>query len=151
MTVPTVSCTNCGKNFTTDDLRGTSCKFCGTLLAHHARAAQQVAVINQMMADRNGNGIPDAYEGVIANAQANALNQAFGMGASPYAQPMGGYPVSPMNPMNVVMAPGAHMHAANVQAARTMKTVIILVAVGIGAAALLVVGVAVAMMFLMTG
>ena len=108
-------------------------------------------MINQMMADRNGNGIPDAYEGVIANAQANALNQAFGMGASPYAQPMGGYPVSPMNPMNVVMAPGAHMHAANVQAARTMKTVIILVAVGIGAAALLVVGVAVAMMFLMTG
>ena len=62
MTVPTVSCTNCGKNFTTDDLRGTSCKFCGTLLAHHARAAQQVAVINQMMADRNGNGIPDECE-----------------------------------------------------------------------------------------
>lgn len=151
MTVPTVSCTNCGKNFTTDDLRGTSCKFCGTLLAHHARAAQQVAVINQMMADRNGNGIPDAYEGVIANAQANALNQAFGMGPGPYAQPMGGYPVSPMNPMNVVANPAAHMHAANVHAARTMRTVIILVAVGIGVAALLVVGVAGAMMFWMTG
>ncbi len=151
MTVPTVSCTNCGKNFTTDDLRGTSCKFCGTLLAHHARAAQQVAVINQMMADRNGNGIPDAYEGVIANAQANALNQAFGMGPSPYAQPMGGYPVGPMNPMNVVPNPAAHIHAANAHAARTMSTVVILVAVGIGVAALLVVGVAGAMMFWMTG
>jgi hypothetical protein len=87
MTVPTVACTNCGKNFTTDDLRGTSCRYCGTVLAHHARAAQQVAVVNQMLADRNGNGIPDAYEGLVANAQANAMNQAFGMpyAANPYA------------------------------------------------------------------
>ncbi len=84
MTVPTVACTNCGKNFTTDDLRGTSCKFCGTLLAHHARAQQQVAVVNAMLADRNGNGIPDAYEGLVANAQSHALGQAFGMPMNPY-------------------------------------------------------------------
>jgi hypothetical protein len=148
MTVPTVSCTNCGTNFTTDDLRGTSCKYCGTLLAHHARAAQQVAVINQMMADRNGNGIPDAYEGVIANAQANALNQAFGMGVPPYGQPMGGVPMSPM------MGPAMHMHAANVhvaQATRTISNVMIFVAVGIGVMALVIVGVVVAMMFMLGG
>ncbi len=84
MTVPTVACTNCGKNFTTDDLRGTSCKFCGTLLAHHARAQEQVAVVNAMLADRNGNGIPDAYEGLVANAQNQAFGQAFGMPINPY-------------------------------------------------------------------
>ena len=148
MTVPTVSCTNCGKNFTTDDLRGTSCRYCGTLLAHHARAAQQVAVINQMMADRNGNGIPDAYEGVIANAQANALNQAFGMGAPPYGQAYG----QPMGPM---MGPAAtHMHAANAhvaQATRTIGNVMLFVAVGIGIMALVIVGVVVAMMFMLGG
>lgn len=86
-----VACTNCGKNMTTDDLRRTACIHCGQVLAHHARAAQQVAVINQMMADRNGNGIPDAFEGLVANASANAyvqVSQNVSFGAQPpYAQP----------------------------------------------------------------
>lgn len=116
MTVPTVACTNCGKPFTTDDLRGTNCKYCGTLLAHHARAQQQVAVINQMMADRNGNGIPDMYEGIVANAQANALNQAFGV------QPYNPYAAPP----NIANNPYAanNLYAANMQVAQTVtKTV----------------------------
>lgn len=110
MTVPTVSCTNCGKNFTTDDLRGTSCRFCGTVLAHHARAAQQVAVVNQMLADRNGNGIPDAYEGLVANAQNNAMNQAFGY------PPAGGFG-APMHPYAQV-----NMNAVNAQMEQAVKT-----------------------------
>ncbi len=48
--VPNPTCTNCGKNLTTDDLRRTDCAYCGTLLPHHARAAQQVAVVQQMLA-----------------------------------------------------------------------------------------------------
>ena len=147
MTVPTVSCTNCGKNFTTDDLRGTSCKYCGTLLAHHARAAQQVAVINQMMADRNGNGIPDAYEGLVANAQANAIHQAFGMGAPPYGAPMGA-----VNPM---MVPGAMpMHAAHAhvaEATRTVSKVMLFVAIGGGILAMVIAGVVIAMMLVLHG
>ena len=147
MTVPTVSCTNCGKNFTTDDLRGTSCRYCGTLLAHHARAAQQVAVVNQMMADRNGNGIPDAFEGIVANAQANAMNQAFGMRPQPYGQPMGAPPMG-YHPMGM----GAQMHAANMQhvahATRTASKVILIVALSIVAVTLLVIGVAVALVVL---
>ena len=129
MTVPSVSCTNCGKNFTTDDLRGTSCRFCGTLLAHHARAAQQVAVVNQMLADRNGNGIPDAYEGLMANAQANALNQAFGMSPpSPYGPPAGGFG-APMNPYNAQ----AQMHVVNVgqQVNQAMSKVTLIVVISI--------------------
>jgi len=80
-----VACTNCGKNMTTDDLRRTSCVYCGQVLAHHARAAQQVAVINQMMVDSNGNGIPDAFEGLAANATRNAygqMGQNLGIGAA---------------------------------------------------------------------
>jgi hypothetical protein len=159
MTVPTVSCTNCGKNFTTDDLRGTSCKYCGTLLAHHARAQQQVAVINQMMADRNGNGIPDAYEGLIANAQANAMNQAFGTNPYPYGAPMGGPPMmgGPLGPgapmgMNPMMGPAAQVHAAHVHAAnmhvqhaaKTMSKVMIAVVVGIVLVTVLTVGIGIA-------
>lgn len=112
MTVPTVSCTNCGKNFTTDDLRGTNCRYCGTVLAHHARAAQQVAVINQMMVDRNGNGIPDAFEGLAQNAQANAMNQAFGY---PHAPPAGGFGAPPPVAMHA-------MHVANVHAQQVTQT-----------------------------
>jgi hypothetical protein len=143
MTVPTVSCTNCGKNFTTDDLRGTSCRYCGTLLAHHARAAQQVAVINHMMADRNGNGIPDAYEGLVANAQANAMNQAFGgypYGASPPGQP------NAMHPMHA-----QHMHAMNAgvaEAGRTMGKIAMFIVIPIVLVVFLSVGIGFATFFL---
>lgn len=144
MTVPTVACTNCGKPFTTDDLRGTSCKFCGTLLAHHARAQQQVAVINQMMADRNGNGIPDAYEGIVANAQANAMNQAFG--ANPYA-PYGGPPMG--SPPGMMNNPYANPYAANAMVAqnvgRAMSRAMILVVVSVLAITVLSIGLGAAM------
>jgi hypothetical protein len=144
MTVPTVACTNCGKPFTTDDLRGTACKFCGTLLAHHARAQQQVAVINQMMVDRNGNGIPDAYEGIVANAQANAMNQAFGM--NPYAPYGGGGPMGAPPGMN---NPYGNPYAANAYVAqnvgRAMSKAMILVVVSILAITLLSVGMGVLM------
>jgi hypothetical protein len=144
MSVPTVACTNCGKNFTTDDLRGTNCRYCGTLFAHHARAAEQVAVINHMMADRNGNGIPDAYEGLVANAQANAMNQAFGMGMGgghPYAQPFGAPPGVPY----AGYAQANHVHA---QVNRTMGKVMIIVIVSILLVTLLSVGLGAAMWML---
>jgi hypothetical protein len=141
MTVPTVACTNCGKNFTTDDLRGTSCRYCGTLLAHHARAQQQVAVVNQMMADRNGNGIPDAYEGIVANAQANAMNQAFGM--NPYGPSMMGGPM--MGGMNPHAA--HNMQVANTVAKTAGTITLVFVIVGV-VIAVLTVGIAASVMFL---
>jgi hypothetical protein len=36
-------------NLTMDDLRGDNCRSCGTVLPHRARAAQQVAVVQQML------------------------------------------------------------------------------------------------------
>jgi hypothetical protein len=146
MTVPTVACTNCGKPFTTDDLRGTNCKFCGTLLAHHARAQQQVAVINQMMVDRNGNGIPDAYEGIVANAQANAMNQAFGM--NPYA-PYGGGPPMGAPPGMGMNNPYGNPYAANAMVAqnvgRAMSRAMIMVVISILAITVLSIGLGMAM------
>jgi hypothetical protein len=141
MTVPTVSCTNCGKPFTTDDLRGTSCRYCGTLLAHHARAAQQAAVVNHMLADRNGSGIPDAYEGMIANAQANAMNQAFGMNPYPYGQPMAGPPIHHA-------AQVAHVQQVTAHVSRTISKVMIAVVVSVVLVTLLTIGLGVAFFLL---
>jgi hypothetical protein len=153
VTVPTVACTNCGKNFTTDDLRRTSCKYCGTLLAHHARAQEQVAVLNQMMVDRNGNGIPDAYEGIVANAQANALNQALGM--NPYGAPNQIAHMGPMGaPMNPLGAPVMYgqVHMANAQVAQTIhktfSTITIIVLISVVLFTLLISGI-IAAVFLM--
>lgn len=141
MTVPNVACTNCGKNFTTDDLRGTNCRYCGTLLAHHARAAQQVAVVNQMMVDRNGNGIPDAFEGIVANAQSNAMHQAFGANPYPYGQPMG-----PPPGMHVQMHP---MHAVHMQqATQVMSKVAVIIGISVVLVVLLTIGISVAVFVL---
>lgn len=154
MSVPTVACTNCGKNFTTDDLRGTNCRYCGTLLAHHARAQQQVSVINQMMADRNGNGIPDAYEGLVANAQANAMNQAFGMGANPYygqQQPYGGMGMMGGPQVYVNGVPITNPHAAaqiSANVTKAVSSVMIIVVVSILLVTLLSVGIGVAVFFM---
>lgn len=135
------------QNFTTDELRATHCRYCGTLLAHHARAQQQVAVIHQMMADRNGNGIPDAFEGVVANAQANAMHQAFGMppaygappmvGAPPMygAPPAGGfgYPPAAVH-MNVVHAEVAKGIGTAVKITLLFAVIGVMVSVGIAVA-----------------
>src|SRR5262249_55453548 len=143
MNVPTVACTNCGKPFTTDDLRGTSCKYCGTLLAHHARAQQQIAVVNGMLADRNGNGIPDAYEGLVANAQANAMQQAFG---APYAAP----PTFGAPPPHFPPGYNPYAQAAQVQIVtnRAVSRALITVVVAVGAVifAMVAIGVAVALL-----
>jgi len=41
------------------------------VLAHHQRAAEQVAFIQGMLADGNGNGIPDAFEPLVSQTRAN--------------------------------------------------------------------------------
>lgn len=144
MDQPGVACTNCGKNMTTDDLRRTACVHCGQVLAHHARAAQQVAVINQMMVDRNGNGIPDAFEGLAANATRNAYAQMpFGGPGPMMGGPMMGGPMMGGPMMNNPYA-AAHINAMNQgvkTAAISMAVVAVIIAVVIG---LLVVGGAVA-------
>ena len=42
-------CSSCGASLSLDDLRGANCRYCGTALPHHARAAEQAALVNQML------------------------------------------------------------------------------------------------------
>lgn len=58
------NCGNCGANLTPADMSQPACRHCGTVLAHYARAAEKVAVVNALMADANQNGIPDMFEGM---------------------------------------------------------------------------------------
>jgi hypothetical protein len=113
------------------DMAKPSCTYCGTVLPHHARAAQQVAVVNQMMADRNGNGIPDAFEGLIANAphgQVHLIGTSVttvqgGPVAPPQVTPFGGG-----HPMGA-----AHLHQVAVaqSVARTSSIVTLIVVASI--------------------
>jgi cobalamin biosynthesis Mg chelatase CobN len=119
MTVPNPTCTNCGANLTTDDLRGNNCAYCGTVLPHRARAAQQVAVVQEMLADRNGNGIPDAFEGLVQNAQNNAV-ASFSAGAGVHVVSYQSVQQGAPPPMGAPFAPmqAAQMQAAQMQAAQ---------------------------------
>jgi hypothetical protein len=105
--VPTNTCPHCGRNLSTDDLRGQNCPSCGTALPHHARAAQQVALVNQMMGQW-GVQAPPMQVGQPYNPHAN-------LNANPYYQ----------NAMN-------QAHAANAAAAKSMKMVFIIIGVIVG-------------------
>ncbi len=65
-------CGHCGANLAPADLSQPACRYCGTVLPHHARAAQQAELVTNLLADRNGNGIPDAFEGLVAGSTASA-------------------------------------------------------------------------------
>jgi hypothetical protein len=65
-------CGHCGANLAPADLSQQACRYCGTVLPHHARAAQQAELVTNLLADKNGNGIPDAFEGLVAGSTASA-------------------------------------------------------------------------------
>ena len=44
------SCHNCGANLSLDQLRGTDCPYCRSAFPHHARAVEQAALVNQVLA-----------------------------------------------------------------------------------------------------
>lgn len=58
-------CQHCGANLTPRDMEKPSCPYCETVLPHRARAAEQAEVVRQMLADRDGDGIPDAYAPMV--------------------------------------------------------------------------------------
>jgi hypothetical protein len=65
-------CGHCGANLAPADMSQPACRYCGTVLPHHARAAQQAELVTNLLADKNGNGIPDAFEGLVAGSVASA-------------------------------------------------------------------------------
>lgn len=130
------------------DMAKPGCIYCGTALPHHARAAQQVAVVNQMMADRGASGMPRAFEGLLANAP-HGQPHLIGVHV-PQAAPFGAQ-VTPFGAPPGVPAVYAQLHQQGMQAANTARTVAIAVSVGVFVIMLLLIGVGVAMAFLTAG
>ena len=53
-----------------------ACRYCGTVLPHRARAAEQAEIVTQLLADKNRDGVPDALEGLVAATQASPKRAA---------------------------------------------------------------------------
>ncbi|MBK6462179.1 MAG: hypothetical protein IPF92_14370 [Myxococcales bacterium] len=113
------------------DMAKPSCTYCGTVLPHHARAAQQVAVVNQMMADRGASGMPRAFEGLLANAP-HGQPHLIGVHAPPGAQvtPFGAQ-VTPFGAPPGIPAAYAQLHQQGMQVANTARLVAIVVSVAV--------------------
>ena len=154
-----MNCTHCGANLTADDMRMTNCRFCGTVLAHHARAMEKVAVVQGLLGDANGNGIPDALEGMIAPGmmppRAGSPVGGFGMGPPPggavvitsgSAVVLGG-PAPPMTGGPVGFA-GAPAYQAAEHARRGVRNMMVLIIVFAVALPLLIAGISVAIFVL---
>jgi len=133
--VPVTTCSHCGSNLSAADLMGTSCRYCGTALPHQVRAAQQVAVVNQMLADRNGDGIPDAFQHLVQpypGAPPGAGPYGAPPGAGPYGAPPGAGPygappvAGPYGAPPVVMA---HAVQAQQQAFRSAARTVTIIAI----------------------
>ncbi len=137
-------CPTCGATLTPMDMAKPACTYCGTALPHHARAAQQVAVVNQMMADRGVTGMPRAFEGLLANAP-HGQPHLIGVHVPPGAQVA---QVTPFGAPPGVPAVYAQLHQQSMQAANTARTIAILASVVVFVVVLLAVGVGVAMSLL---
>lgn len=126
------TCPNCGAALSLEQLRGTDCFYCKAAFPHHARAVEHAALVQQIMAGQMaaqgytppppGTHVPHGY-GVTPPAY--GAPPPYGAGPPPYAP---------------------QLHAADLQRSG-QKVVMIVVVVGL-AAALAVVGLAVAGMFL---
>lgn len=112
---PLQACQRCGAGLSLDDLRLPNCRYCGTVLAHHAQAAEHAALVNRILQQQGVHHVQVPY-------QHGAPLPPVGMPA-PYAQ---------------------HVEQHLDQARRTMTVVIVASAIG----ALLVMGVAGAVIFL---
>jgi hypothetical protein len=98
------TCNHCGANLTLDDMRRTDCPYCKTVYPHHSQAAQHAQVVNQVMGQMMGQQ---------AQVQ-DAWRAQFGLG--PLPPPPGGYGNPYVHPHQVMQA---HM----AQAARTSRTI----------------------------
>jgi hypothetical protein len=141
------SCGHCGSNLTPADMSQPNCRYCGTVLAHYARAAEKIAVVNALMGDANGNGIPDVFEGAarlgtVPTGMPRGADQPMvvvhsaviiGGGAVP---PMSGGPMGPTGQVGYhgqppAFLPPMHGQPMGYPARRNHKATVILVVFGV--------------------
>lgn len=125
-------CPTCGATLTPLDMAKPSCSYCGTVLPHHARAAEQAALVNQMMADRGASGMPRVFEGLLANAP-QGQPHLIGVNVPPSTQvtPFGGPPGGPfVGPPGVPMV-YAQLHTQGMQAANSARNAVLLIVIAV--------------------
>jgi predicted RNA-binding Zn-ribbon protein involved in translation (DUF1610 family) len=71
------TCKHCGANLSLDDMRQTNCPYCGMAMGHHAAAAQQAQLANQVFMNQ---AIPQALAAYNKHAGAQAQQQFGAMG-----------------------------------------------------------------------
>lgn len=63
MSSPLYTCQGCGAQLSLAQLRGTDCPYCRAAFPHHARAVEQAALVQQVMAQSFG--LPPAAVGAL--------------------------------------------------------------------------------------
>lgn len=75
-----MSCEHCGAQLSLEDMTRPNCPYCRNVLKHHARAAEQAALVNQMLDQRLG--------GHFAPGQAPRIGYEFGAPAPQVGTPL---------------------------------------------------------------
>ena len=71
-----MNCSNCGGTQGLEAIRAGECEFCRAPLPHVVDAAAKAAAMNELLADRDGDGIPDALQQLdAAQKRKGALEQ----------------------------------------------------------------------------
>lgn len=131
-----IKCTSCGAAQTPESIGRGACQYCNAVLPHRVAAAKQAEAVKQMMADVNGNGIPDMFEPQVANMQRNMqVNVGYGpAGGVVVATAFGSGPGGVVHQYN---APPMHPYAMNnhvegVARATSAAMVVVFVMLGLG-------------------
>lgn len=66
-------CVNCGAQLVPENLKQAGCPYCGAALPHEVRAAERAQVVQQLLEDKNQDGVPDALEPLVNAAQQGKL------------------------------------------------------------------------------
>jgi len=111
-------CGSCGAGLTLDQMRRTDCPYCNVVYPHHARAVEQAALVNQIMAQQAG--------GLYGAPQQPPIT--YGVTPGPAQPPhMMGSPYNPYNAYNANV-----MGAAGVQIERAVTRSLIGVFIAVG-------------------
>ena len=125
MSQSVATCEHCGAALSLDDLRGHDCPYCRTVLAHHARAAEQAALVNHMMAQRGlAPVVPYAYGADLPPVYPMSGVQVLvggGGAVPPGAQPpSSAFPATPDDELQRIVAEGQARQAEFAAKARTL-------------------------------
>lgn len=113
-------CTTCGATLSLQQLAGTDCPFCHTAFPHHAAAAQQAALVNQVMQQQAAQS-PWGYQ-PPPQVPFTGYGQSPPMTQNPYGY--GQQPMQPQNPYGFG-APG-QFEQQMVRSAKTTAVVLVI-------------------------